>query len=183
MIRRLANSKARDLEKAEPNEIGAMLLEFALMLPLLLALMLEIITGGTALAQKISLNDAAREAARFGATRPVENNLTVWLSDIGDVAIGSATGDLDLGIGGREVCVAYVSPGSDPSDQTTRYVLDETDTWTIAVGQTCFSDGRPSTERRVQVLVERHSILQAGLAERTVSLTGESSVRFERFDS
>ncbi len=75
-------------------ERGAALLEFAMVLPLLLTLLLGLVSSGTALNRSNSLNNAARESARFGATLPADN-LTFWLNKVADVAIDSATGDLD----------------------------------------------------------------------------------------
>ena len=47
---------------------GAAIVEFALILPLLSMMALGMLTGGIALDRKQDINNAAREAARFGAT-------------------------------------------------------------------------------------------------------------------
>ena len=91
------------------RERGAALLEFAVVLPIMLSLLLGIVTSGTALNRSNSINNAARESARFGATLPADN-LTWWLNKVAEVAIDSATGDLEDGSPGRYVCVAYVYP-------------------------------------------------------------------------
>jgi len=175
------------------NERGAALLEFAVVLPVLLSLMMGIVTSGSALNSSNSINNAARESARFGATFPAEN-LTFWLNTVADVAIDSATGDLDDGSPGRYVCVAYVYPdGIVPpvvddgvkvpvvgTDHTIRIEIDEDGTRTVAPGQTCYSDGRPHDERRVQILAERDAYLQFVFFDRTVTLDGQSTARFER---
>lgn len=175
------------------NERGAALLEFAVVLPVLLSLMMGIVTSGSALNSSNSINNAARESARFGATFPAEN-LTFWLNTVADVAIDSATGDLEDGSPGRYVCVAYVYPdGIVPTvvddgvkvpvvgtDHTIRIEIDEDGTRTVAPGQTCYSDGRPHDERRVQILAERDAYLQFVFFDRTVTLDGQSTARFER---
>ena len=55
------------------RERGAALLEFAVVLPIMLSLLLGIVTSGTALNRSNSINNAARESARFGATLPADN--------------------------------------------------------------------------------------------------------------
>ena len=175
------------------REKGAALLEFAVVLPVLLSLMLGIVTSGSALNSSNSINNAARESARFGATLPADD-LTWWLNKVADVAIESATGDLELGSPGRYVCVAYVYPDGaiatviidgEPvpvmgTDHTARIEIDTAGTKTISAGEACYADSRPSGERRVQVLAERDSDLQFVFFDRTVTLDGQSTARFER---
>lgn len=163
------------------DERGAQLVEFALVLPVLLTLLLGIITGGIALSRNIAVDDAARESARYGATLPVDTDMNTWLNDVADVAIRSATGSLDDGEQGRHVCVAYVFPdGTDSNDQTTRIDIDTAGNRVITTGNSCFSDGRPTDERRVQVQLTRQSELILVFWGRTLSLVGESTARFER---
>lgn len=171
----------RRLRDQLPGEQGAQLVEFALVLPVLLSLLLGIVTGGIAFNRNISIDNAARESARYGATLPVDGGMSAWLNSVADVAIGSATGELDDGEQGRSVCVAYVHPdGADPVDQTTRLVVDSAGIRTVAVGSQCFADTRPNDERRVQVQVQRDTDLILVLWGRTVTLEGQSTVRFER---
>lgn len=172
--RRLSISRLTDEE-------GAQLVEFAFVLPVLLVLLMGIITGGIAFSRSIAVDNAARESARYGATLPVDIDMDTWLNDVADVAIGSATGDLDDGEQGRGVCVAYVHPdGGSPEDQTTRIVVDTAGVRAITVGATCFADGRPNDERRVQVQLERESDLVLVFWNRTLAQLGESTARFER---
>jgi Flp pilus assembly protein TadG len=163
------------------TERGASLVEFALILPLLMMLMMGITTGGISLNRDISLNNAAREGARYGATLPIGNDMTAWLNDVATVTIESATGDLDNGVPGRTVCVAFVHPdGTDPVDRTTRVVVNATGTSTVTVGSDCFTDGRPNDERRVQVRASRESDFEVVLWSRTLTVEGESTARYER---
>ena len=165
------------------TESGASLVEFALVLPVLLALLLGIISGGITFSRSIAVDNAAREAARYGATLPVDGDMNAWLNDVADVAIRSATGDLDDGEQGRQVCVAYVYPdGSAADDQTTQITVDTAGARTVTSGGICFSDGRPSDERRVQVQLQRQSDIILVLWGRTVTLEGDSTARFERGD-
>ena len=165
------------------GEQGAQLVEFALVLPLLLTLLLGIITGGIAFSRNIAIDNAARESARYGATLPVDTTMNDWLNDVADVAIRSATGDLDDGEQGRQVCVAYVHPdGTDTTDQTTRLTIDASGARSVVAGSPCFTDGRPNDERRVQIQLQRQSDLILAMWDRTLTLESESTVRFERAD-
>ncbi len=164
----------------EAPERGASVVEFAIVLPILMALLFGIVTGGLALNSKNSLNNAAREAARYGATLPVDPTMSAWLDDVADVAIRSATGDLDNGVPGRTVCVAYVYPdGTVSTDQTAAVNIDAAGVRTYS-GGTCFGDGRPNDERRVQVRVTRTSDFFALFFSTTVTLDEESVSRYER---
>ncbi|MGI9648160.1 MAG: TadE/TadG family type IV pilus assembly protein [Acidimicrobiia bacterium] len=164
------------------HEAGASLLEFALVLPILAALLLGTVTAALAFSNSLSLNNAARETARFGATLPVDPDMGTWLNQVVDVAISSATGDLDNGVPGREVCVAYVHPnGGSADDSTTMLTLDDIGNRDIvADGTTCFPDGRPDDERRVQVRLVRDADLNVLFFTNTISLTRDSTIRFER---
>ncbi|MFP5580169.1 MAG: TadE family protein [Acidimicrobiia bacterium] len=61
------------------REAGASLVEFALLAPVLFALLLGMITGGLSLSRKNSMENAVREGARFGATL---NEDSSWSSDV-----------------------------------------------------------------------------------------------------
>jgi Flp pilus assembly protein TadG len=165
------------------RERGAQLIEFALILPILMSLLLGIVTGGIAFSHNLSIDNAARETARFAATLPVNNNMGVYLNQVADVAINTSTGTLEDGVPNRVVCVAYVHPnGIVAHDQTTRLVEDAAGVRTVT-NQPCLADGRPNDERRVQITVARDADLVVFYFSRTVNLTGQSVARFERGDA
>lgn len=162
------------------REEGASLIEFAMILPILAALLLGIVTVGLALNGKNSINNAAREAARYGATLSVETTMTNWLNNVADVAIRSGTGQLDDGVDGRNLCVAYVYPaGTAVTDQTSKVDIDPAGNRTYDTAW-CFDDGRPGDERRVQVVAARDTEILALFFIRGVTLDAESVARFER---
>ncbi|NND04668.1 MAG: hypothetical protein HKN91_17980, partial [Acidimicrobiia bacterium] len=125
-------------------------------------------------------DNAARETARYGATLPVGGDLPVWLNQLADVAIETATGTLDDGEDGRQVCVAFVFPnGTHAHDQTQSLTVDEAGIRTTS-NSPCVVDGRPNSERRVQVIVERDTDLIVFYFSKTLTLEGQAISRYER---
>lgn len=180
------------------TERGAALVEFALILPIFLTLVLGLITFGQSYNRKLTMTNAAAEASRYGATLapstlpspPPCCGIDEWVKEVAKAVVQNASGDLDAGVPGREICVAYVYPaGVDDNPQTVeghgqvshRLVLTTDDVGVASppgLAQ-CFADGRPASERRVQVLVSRKSPLQALFFNYDLTLTARSVTRFE----
>lgn len=101
------------------REQGAAVVEAALTLPLVVMLIFGMFTGGMALSQKNSIENAAREASRLGSTLEIVDTDTTgvkaWLDDVSAAAISASTGELDATDPGQYVCVALVgtSNGTD----------------------------------------------------------------------
>jgi Flp pilus assembly protein TadG len=96
----------------------------ALVLPLALAMLLGIFTGGNAYFQKISLVDAARDGARYGASLKVPaGGVSVWKQAVQDRVVQLSGGQATS----VNVCVDLVVPTgantscgvSDPSGAST----------------------------------------------------------------
>ncbi|MDP1804531.1 MAG: TadE/TadG family type IV pilus assembly protein, partial [Acidimicrobiales bacterium] len=90
---------------------GAVFLEFALVLPLLMALVLGIYTGGQAYTNKIGLVEAVREGARYGASLEMGddvNALTTWKGLVRSRVVDASGGEVLPG----DVCVEWVLPGN-----------------------------------------------------------------------
>jgi hypothetical protein len=142
-------------------------------------MLLGIASSSVAYGQSSAINNATREAARYGATLPVEGELSAWLIDVVGVAEAAATGDLDLTREGHSVCVAYVYPdGVDGNDSTLSLTVSSTNSVEAAID--CFSDGRPASERRVQVVIERPASIEAAFFSSDLTLSAEAAARFER---
>ncbi len=164
------------------DERGASLVELAFALPLLIMLLVGMVSAGIAYNSQLALTHAAREGGRYAATLPVTNfvSMEAWLNEVLDQVVDDATGTLAPGVPGRYVCVAYVYPdGLAPEDRTTRLVLG-------AAGpelEPCIADppgdGRPSTERRVQVVVRRNTDFDVVFFSSTITLDAEAINRFE----
>lgn len=184
--RRVRRECATFLENARRRlrngERGGILLEFGLMAPLLVTLILGGITTGLAYDTNNNLNNGARESARFAATLPVDGatGMATWLNAVADAAIASAGGQMDATVADQEVCVAYVHPDGTAAGDQTASLTETAGTRIIANGATCFDDGRPDSERRVQVVLSRSADIEAVVVSRTVGIEARSVARFER---
>ena len=89
------------------NERGTALVEMAMVLPLAFALLLGVFTGGHAYFQKISLVDAARDGARYGASLKVPPaGVNEWRQAVKNRVVGLAGGQVTA----SEVCAELVTP-------------------------------------------------------------------------
>jgi hypothetical protein len=157
-----------------PRDSGASLVEFALIAPLLVVLLLGTITGGIALSHQNSIKNAAREGVRFGAVNPVApGSENAYLGRVLTEAVNAATGDLDTGVGGRYVCAAYVNETNGVFRGQMTSGTPSYDT-----GNLCFADGR--TEERVQVLARRDDSIEAVFYSHSLTLEGRAVTRYER---
>jgi Flp pilus assembly protein TadG len=89
------------------DQRGAALAEVALVVPLAMALLLGIFTGGSAYFKKISLVDAARDGARFGASLQVPaGGLGPWRQAVKDRVAQLSGGQVTA----SDVCAELVVP-------------------------------------------------------------------------
>ncbi len=165
-------------------ERGAAVVEMAVVTSLLMIILLGITTFGLTHHQNISIEGAAREASRFGATYPVADagSMQQWLRDVARVAESAATGTMSAAEPSRVVCVAQGS-GDDPSDfprirltgsQTTDAATEQAD-W-------CFENTAPGEDTVVQVELQREGWIEAIVFSMKPTLTGKATSRFERLD-
>ena len=152
------------------SERGAALVEFALVLPLIMALTLGLITGGSAYNRKLSMINAVREGSRFAATL---DGSTTWASSVQTRTVELATGDLTT----SQVCVQLVKNGSVVSYGGYTYQ---------ALGSGCSSTTAPtvtvsSTDCVVKVWATRanQDKLQVIFFTSNLTLTSKSVARYE----
>ena len=96
-------------KEAGPREEGAVLLELVIIIPVLLALVLGIMTGGEAYSTKIAVVEAVREGARFGASLQLGTGptaVTDFEARVKSRVVGSSGGRLTS----ADVCVRLVLP-------------------------------------------------------------------------
>jgi len=161
---------------------GASMVEFALILPVLVILILGMFTGGIAYNQKQQVTFAAREGARYGATVPAVqafSNPDSWAENVRAIVVDRSDGDLV----DAEVCVALVR-GSPATVVTT--TAHPTATWySTEGGQPCDPDETyPVTGfdegRRVQVRVAKPARIQLGvLPDITFTITTQATAKSE----
>ena len=173
---RLQRSIHRRLD-ARHGQRGAALVEFALILPVLMALVLGITTGGIAVYQKITLTGAAREGTRFGSILPTTQcspasrcGGSTWAEYVRAEVVANSAGSLTT----DQVCVALVSgAGAQATAIGTGF--------TTAGGTSpCAADSSTGSGRRVQVTVTKPAEIQAIITTPTLSLTSTAVSRYEQ---
>ena len=169
------------LKGAVRDSRGAALLELAIALPLVVMLVVGMVSAAIAYNHQLALSHAAREGARFGATLPINNypSMDDWLDAVATAAVGDATGTLAVGAPGRYVCVAFVHPDGTLALDSTKRRVESGGSVAYASNETCFTDGRPASERRVQVVVERESEFGVVFWSANLTLDAEAASRFE----
>ena len=166
------------------RERGAVLVEFALVAPILFSLILFLATGAIAFNRQLSLNHSAGEGARYGAVISPTQTFSsgTWASNVRDLVIARSGGELDPA-SGATVCVSLVR-GSTPTVVST----PKPASWytTSASGAPCDpSDVYPlynppvDDGLRVQVVVTRTAQLEAIAFSSTVTLRATSVARAE----
>jgi len=147
------------------------MVELALAFTLLVTLLVGTVTAAIAFSNQNSIENAAREASRYGATLPGPIG-TSWLQEVRDVARAAAHGDLDPSVDGQYICVAYVDGANNQGLTDTKGVEGAINS--------CYNDGRPSGEARIQVVTGRQAEIQVVIFSMDVSLEGPAAARYER---
>ncbi|MCU1448500.1 MAG: pilus assembly protein [Acidimicrobiales bacterium] len=178
-------------------EEGASLVEFALILPIFMMIVLGVFTGAEGYNRKLTIVAAAREATRYGATLQVtpassscpsgSSDLDTWLNCVATLTVQAASGALDPNTSGRSVCVAFFDKGdTDGALHKTKHVTltgSQTPVSGDSVDGPC-SGAAITTETAVQAVVKRTYTLEAMLFSlRDRTLTGSSVARYERTSS
>ena len=174
------------------DEQGAAAVEFALIVPVFLMLVMGLISSGLAFNRWNTLSHSSREGGRHGATLAMESTSGVpdaWLDDVTHVAVTSAAGQLGASTKGRYACIAYI--GFEPRQNSTsdwsrkRIESGSAVSYTSASVNTpsswCYDDGRGSSgdDRRVQVVVGMETTFSIVFWANTFQQTSESVSRFE----
>jgi hypothetical protein len=166
------------------GDSGVVVVEFALVLPVLMVLLLGIFSGAMAWNQSQALGQGSRVAARYAATVPLPSAtgtyatvMEPWLDDLADRAVESSEGEMGAGVAGRAVCVAYVHLPGVTGDKTISLQLVGS-SQTIGTAP-CFSDGQADTERRVQVVLEREGSINTGFYRHTFDIRRKVVYRYE----
>ncbi|MGI8686404.1 MAG: TadE/TadG family type IV pilus assembly protein [Acidimicrobiales bacterium] len=187
------------------DERGAALVEFALIFPIFMMIVLGMFSGGTAYDQKSAMSSATREGARYAATLPlsavkndctpadpavpppaIDTQIKYWLHCVAEYVVKASEGKLGVGTAGWEVCVAYVyAPTSGPP--LTYHETHVGDTVTLGGGYNekfsgqCpnANDAAADDKPRVQVMSRRNGKIDALFVTHTFDLTTRTITRFE----
>lgn len=156
------------------SERGTAFVEFALILPVFMMLVLGLFTGGLAYNQKVTLTQAVREGARYGAALP--KSQTNWATTVRNVVVDRAGGDLKA----SDVCVALVSGGGGGSV----YTGSETGPFsardaTAYPDDGCFNDDNSDSGLRVHVAAKRTAKLQALIFTMNLDLKSQATAKHE----
>lgn len=146
------------------------MIELALVLILLVMLLVGTVSAAVAFARGNSIQNAAREASRYAATR---DEVASNLSEVIQVAKAASSGDLDPSAPGYYICVAYV-------DDAANTRLTEGSPPSLPANNSCYADGRPADEPRVQVVAGRDTTINAIVFSTDVTLSSEAAARYER---
>lgn len=167
------------------DERGAAIMEMAVISSVLMVIVLGIISFGITHHQNISIEGAAREASRFGATYPVEDagSMEQWLRDVAQVAENAAIGAIGGADGSRMICVAH-GTGADPNSFS-HLTVAGAQSIAAATEQLgwCFENTAPPGDTVVQVQLERDGWIETIVYSMKPRLTAEATNRFERNES
>ena len=147
----------------QKNYSGSVLLELVVILPVLLALVLGIVTGGHAYSTKIAVVEAVREGARFGASLQLGTGpsaVTDFETRVRDRVVGASGGALTS----ADVCVRLVLP---------------TGSADCGVGDPAGASAE-STVHVVKVSASTNATIQFFFASTTATLEGRLAARYER---
>lgn len=152
------------------EERGSNVVEFALVLPILIMIMFGIFYGGLAYDRQLTLTQAAREGARFGATLEGAPD-AAFFDQVFDVALGTAGRHIDATMSPADwyVCVTFVD-GSGSNVTQTR--------GTVPAGG-CAIQGTAPSGPHVQVVVSRPAPLELVFFRATPQVRAEGLARYE----
>jgi hypothetical protein len=161
------------------DDRGAVLVEFALIFPILAMLLFGVISAGMAWNQNLALAQGARVGGRYAATLPTRDysSMDDYLDAVATRVVAASEGAVASGVSGRLVCVAYVHPAGSTTLDRTR---SRSETTSVARSDSaCFSDGEASSETRIQVVTERAVTFETGLWSRSLTLHQQLVFRYE----
>jgi Flp pilus assembly protein TadG len=151
--------------------------EFALVLPLLLMIVLGGISGGSVLSRKETLTHAAREGARYGAIvaktqcQPTSQcGGSTWAQLVQSAVVARSQGLVSSG----QVCVALVTGSGTVVDGNPDFT-------TRSDGTSCYDDGGADGFPRVQVAITRTGDkVNTVFFQIPVTLSAQATARFEQ---
>ena len=149
---------------------GATLVEFALILPLLMMLILGMFSGGIAYNRKNSMTNAVREGARYGATILDDASDPDDLSEAVRARVDDLAGsDLELG----DICVGLYEIGN-------AVALDKAPNSCPASVGAVPADPSPASGCIVKVWAAKNAEIEMMITKFNVGLSADGRARYER---
>lgn len=156
------------------GERGAIIVEAAIVFPVLALLLFGMISGGLALDDKQQMTHATREGARYAAVVPRTQTFATgtWASNVRDLIVERSDGALSA----ADVCVSLVegSPGAVVSPATTYSTTGSP----CIPGQT-FPVATGDPGRRIQVTARRSAEIQLLVQTLDITLATSATARSE----
>jgi Flp pilus assembly protein TadG len=163
------------------RERGSAAVEFALLASLLFMLIFGSISAGISFSRSNALQTAAREGARYGVTLPgVTSDVSNWLDSVITTTHAAALGELNDGVPGRTICVAFVEADGTASSKTLNAAGDVSAISAQSVQTQPCIVGDGLSDQRVQVAVARETEIQAVLFAIDITVSGDAVGRYER---
>ena len=171
--------------KRETSESGAALVEFALILPVFMILVLGVFSGAVVYNQKLDLAHATREGARFGSVLKTPDSggtftgacsSQTWAQCVQGVIVERSGGDLTT----SGVCVALVNDDltvySENGHGQTDFATNGATASTLPCPNANDSPGRGT---HVQVTAQRSGKIEALLFNWNMTLKSNASAKYE----
>jgi Flp pilus assembly protein TadG len=155
------------------------LVEVALVLPIMVLVTLGIVDFGFIYFVRGSVDNAAREGARYGATVPLEQcNPTsncggkTWAQLVQAVVAERSFGDVTA----SQVCVALVTGANSVYSSASL----GSSHYSSTAGSTCYDDGDSDTGNRVHISITKTGDkINAVLFKADVTLTSKATAKYE----
>lgn len=181
------DATASRTDRTRRDERGAVALEFALIMPLLVMLMMGITTAGLSYSHSIGLTNAVREGARYGATALTDASAvsTTWAPDVIAQVRGTQFDDATLESG---VCVQLwqvgptVGTGSSLGGSCEAGEVSGLSLPTTAAQSPAVPDSVPVGACVVRIIAARNFSINIGMASWDRVSTSTSVARYERSD-
>jgi Flp pilus assembly protein TadG len=163
--------------RQERQERGAVLVEFALIFPLVAMLLFGMFSGGLVMNRRMAVSQASREGARYGATVAYDQCTPstacggrTWAQQVQSVAVSRSGGTVTA----ANVCVALVQgPGSAPVPMTQSHTTKTSLT-------PCYVDNSADEGKRVQVVITFSDKIEAIVTTVPVNVTARSTSKLEQ---
>lgn len=166
---------------ARRDDEGVVAVEFALVLPLMLMLLMGLVTTGLTYSRGIALANAVREGSRFGATAAAPAATPInWTPWVTDVITRTRSLQADDAAASSTICVKLVKNASVTAAVPTTLVAGTCDLGAVAAGPAPTPPSVPGNTCFVMVWGTRSYRINALTANFTGTMERHSLAQYER---